>query len=156
MIFPVRLIVSLSLLLCGYLFASGASTQQEIIVTRAGASMPADGPEVQKAAEIPTLPNLPAGNGWYLLFTANSKSGGMLAEVSGFGTLSVSAGKEAESLTRLVDLDSGKSIMVTLHPRAAGLGAKTGLLDISVTVKVVALTDSEARRERERLGEESQ
>ncbi len=79
----------------------------------------------------------------------------MLAEVSGFGTLSVSAGKEAESLTRLVDLDSGKSIMVTLHPRAAGQGAKTGLLDISVTVKVVALTDSEARRERERLNEES-
>jgi hypothetical protein len=145
----------LSLLLSCFIFAGEVFAQQEIIVTRAGASIPADGPTTQEQAVIPTLPNLPSGQGWYLRCTANSKSGGMAAVISGFDTLCVWPGKEAESLTRLVDFDSGKTITLTLQPWAAGEHANTGLLDILVTIKVVALSDSEAHRERERLSEES-
>jgi hypothetical protein len=147
--------VGLSVLVSCFIFVSEGFAQQEIIVTRAGASMPADGPKTQKQAEIPTLPNLPAGQSWYLRCTANSKSGGMAAVISGFGTLCASPGKEAESLTRLVDFDSGKTITLTLQPWAGGQQPKTDLLDILVTIRVVALSDSEAHRERERLSEES-
>jgi hypothetical protein len=137
------------------MFAGEGFAQQEIVVTQAAASMPADGPKVQKQAEIPTLPNLPSSEGWYLVCIAKSKSGGTAAEVSGFGTLLVSPGKEAESLTRLVDFDSRRLIVVTLQPWGAGQHPKSGPLDIFVSVKVVALTDSEAHQERERLSEEA-
>ena len=151
----VREVASLSLFVACCVFTNGAFAQQEIMVTQAAASIPADGPKVQKQAQIPTLPSLPPDKGWYLLCTAESKTGGTAAEISGFGTLCVTAGKEARSLTRLVDFDSGKSLIVTLQPWAAGQHSKAGLFDIFVSVKVVALTDSEAHEERERLSQES-
>jgi hypothetical protein len=144
-----------SLLLSCFIFVGEVFGQQEIIVTRASASIPADGPKTQKQAVIPTLPNLPSGQGWYLRCRADSTSGGIAAVISGFGTLCVSPGKEARSLTRLVDFDSGKTITLTLQPWAAGQHPKTDLLDILVTIKAVALSDSEAHQERERLSEES-